>query len=209
MKSMLRSHKFNLAVFCLAVLGFMGRSLAAERAPIDSIPTRFLSAESYGFGVISRGAVVKSINGRAQLFSYEIDYDKGRVKVCMGRALQLGQKVLFSISSKILLNRDCPSGSRYVSEDQFSQFIYPGFDDLFAEDVFYEIPPGVSEKFGCSSVTIFSVSSEINGRQGAGMRALGLLGLKKYFSGKSLVACMRKNGFPLSKGVLGGDGADK
>ena len=196
-----RNNRIKLIFFSILINCTANISLANEVRPTKPIIKRLATSSSYGFGTISHGEVAKWIDGRAALFSYGINFSGSIINACTSRELYIGQKIFFSISSNVTINKNCPSQSHYFPDGYFSDFIYPGFNDLIAGDVFYEIPAGMMEDFDCPSVVVFSISSRIEGKKKNSLSngLMAILGSRKYFSGKSLAECMGNLSVPLNK----------
>lgn len=189
---------FVLLVSCTQI----SAACASESKSVNSMPKRLASSTAYGVGIVKWGAVAQSINRRPQLFTYQIGYGTDdTLRICTERELHPGQKVFFAItigaSSK---NKSCISDASYLPANQFTQFIYAGFDDLLGGKTWFEIPPGVVERFDCQGVDLVRTSVDArsaDGQQRPDIR--GVPGIGSYFSDVSLMQCLKLQGLPQYK----------
>lgn len=178
----------------VAVCMSMTAACASESKAVNSMPNRLTSSAAYGIGIVTWGAVAQNLNGRAQLFTYEIRYGADSIlRVCTERELHPGQKTFFAIKlGDSIKNKSCALNTHYIPANQFAQFIYAGFDDLIGAKTWFEVPSGNVEKFDCPKIDTALTSIEVrfaDGKRRSDVR--GISGVGSYFSDVSLMQCLK------------------
>lgn len=181
---------------------WVSATYASETRAVSALSERLLSSTAFGVGVVTWGAVARTGNGHAQLFTYQIEYAKNeKIIVCTERELHPGQRVFFAIQINESSQRDfCIPKSNYLPATQFTQIIYAGFDDLLNGKTWFEIPMELDEKFDCNQIEVVSTSVDV---RASGIRnrveIRGVPGAGNYFSGESLMKCLKSWGLPQYK----------
>ncbi|WP_242108547.1 hypothetical protein [Luteimonas aquatica] len=190
------NHKYVIAILALIFGSTAGNVTAYEYRASESIPERAKKSRLFGMGVVRWVSIAHVVNGRAQLFTLMIDYgEKKQIKVCAEQAVAAGQRVFFVISND-KRNDNCVSGAAYIPAESYSQILYRGFEDLIEKKVWFEVPAGRAENFGCPEIETITAETNFKSKSGGRVDVSGFFSGEVFFSSSDMASCLVKNKLP-------------
>lgn len=181
-------------LFFLILMGGNSFPLKADDVVLnDSLIERVEKNPVKGTAVVRWGAATRWRDGRANLFSYEVQMDNGgRIVLCTELMLYPGQSVFVAVrNSNENEGRWCSKGAHYLAIDSMEEFIFKGYYDLVKNDVWLELSSMYGAEIGCPGLKVFSALvdyREMGTRVVADLH--GVAGRGSYFSAKGMMKCL-------------------